>query len=339
MSITSEALTVKGDPRYLEEIPEEYNRSIFDVIRYEDGNLHIAIPEDLGGGEFVEEDYELTNYQLELLDSLLMKRRVNAEVETNKGLVPTIVTVERAFSDESSARMRDLEQLRESPKFNQEGIAAVSASVAVWEALETLRIVRPLADHLTSAIQMGHDVSQHQLNFLTQYDRIAGYAERISEREADEESIERRHYVFSNLEELDRRRDGGLLYNDGSEEDTYLQRQRERRLLDIANSRDENYFETRIGRTLLAIMSGDIKPEDITEAPDAIAVIHAIHDAGASIIKPNHLGPFLQTARRVLGKVSTHVADEARTPRAPVAHAKLTTGEGDETLTRPKPGV
>lgn len=188
---------------YLEEVADEWHRSIFEVVHNVDGNLFISIPEDLGGGEIIEEDYELSNVQLAVLDELLMTRNVEAVIMTPKGRSKGRTFVRRNLSDETKVKVDQLEVLHDSPKFDQDGIAATSQTIQAWETLEALRILKPLSDNLNSAIAMGRVLTDHQTDFLKRYDFLTMTATRSVQLGENPESHERLSHTFDELTELE----------------------------------------------------------------------------------------------------------------------------------------
>ncbi len=327
--------------RYLEDVADDWHRSVFDILSNDDGELAIAIPEDLGGGVVLEEEYELTNRQVLVLDELLMTRRVKAEISTIEGIVEGRPVLVRSLSEESQSEFDKLKELFERPKFDQDGIAAVSPVVTGWEIMEVLRILRPLSDNMNTALRMGRNLTDHQVDFLARYDKYTEVAARCIKLGEGSDAQEKLIHVFDELAELEYRRQNGMLYNDGSPEDPYLKKKLEERLLTTEAGHGDEYFETKLGRTVLAIIEGTVRPEQLVEQEDAIAVLDALHfGTGISeFLEPDYVKSLRYKARKILGLVSYYVAVEARAPRGPVAHPRLSTGDGVPTLTRPEPGV
>lgn len=296
---------------------------ILDIVEHSGVDTKIRIPEELGGGIITEPDYVLSPRQLKEADVLLF-----------------------GHGSYQGPHRDDLRSLsaEKTPDFSEQAILDLSATTILYERLDVFRVLRPLVVSIESRLDLDLEITPQQAEFLDRYhvdqyrieDYIADLESQVDDREYERE---KQQSALAELAELKRRRDGDMLYQDGSKSDTYTRRAQDRRRTLVLSGAvfTPEYLRTRYGKTALCVLQRAIEPHDIKEEPEAVGCLDARTHAH-EVMTTQQYSPYHAAARAVLSPGTFWSVLASRTSHLNTARPRHTTGDGVETISRSEPG-
>lgn len=280
----------------------------------------VRIPEHLGGGQITEEDYIISPAQAHVILDML---NVNQE-----DMKATLSSLEHPPEGSDQPPMNSLEKL--------------------WQKKDALRIVRPVFSVIQSNIDMGRTVTFSQEYALLTFQRAEKSIDaKIHKYETDPESIDELAYEIESANrrvasqaELRRRKEAGILYDDGSADNPAIQRRKQHRRDQVLDGHifTHAYRNSRMGGMTLELLAGESIDEDSRDEIAAVACIDA-RLAAREVMTPEEFEDLKSRANVPLSHSSYWAAATERQMQSKTARARLTTGDGMTTISRSKPGV
>ena len=288
------------------------------LVEQVDSDVHVQIPEYLGGGSITESDYTVSENQAELIMSVLGwanedKESYDATIEATTPELP----------------IRDGLELQ-------------------WEDKDALRIIKPLFTLIQAKKELGREVSiDEEMAFYRFQMRSAQVDGAIYMYHNDPDAMDRLAYsretkdrIEAKKAELARRIEGGMFYDDGSANSPAVERRkRDRRTVVLSGDIfTPEYRTSKLGGITLYLLDGESIPEEDVDEIAAVACMDA-KSAGKEVMTPEEFEDLESRANVVMSSDSMWVAREARRMQSNVARARLITGDGTSMISRPKPGV
>lgn len=288
------------------------------LVEQVDSDVHIQIPEYLGGGSITESDYTVSENQAELIMSVLGwanedKESYDATIEATTPELP----------------IRDGLELQ-------------------WEDKDALRIIKPLFTLIQAKKELGREVSiDEEMAFYRFQMRSARVDRAIYLYHNDPDAMDRLAYsretkdrIEAEEAELARRIEGGMFYDDGSANSPAVERRkRDRRTVVLSGDIfTPEYRTSKLGGITLYLLDGESIPEEDVDEIAAVACMDA-KSAGKEVMTPEEFEDLESRANVVMSSDSMWAAREARRMQSNVARARLITGDGTSMISRPKPGV
>ena len=288
------------------------------LVEQVDSDVHVQIPEYLGGGSITESDYTVSENQAKLIMSVLGwatedKESYDATIEATTPELP----------------IRDILELQ-------------------WENKDALRIIKPLFTLVQAKKELGREVSiDEEMAFYRFQMRSAQVDGAIYMYHNDPDAMDRLAYsretkdrIEAKKAELARRIEGGMFYDDGSANSPAVERRkRDRRTVVLSGDIFTSEYRTsKLGGITLYLLDGKLIPEEDVDEIAAVACMDA-KSAGKEVMTPEEFEDLESRANVVMSSDSMWVAREARRMQSNVARARLITGDGTSMISRPKPGV
>lgn len=288
------------------------------LVEQVDSDVHVQIPEYLGGGSITESDYTVSENQAKLIMSVLGwatedKESYDATIEATTPELP----------------IRDILELQ-------------------WENKDALRIIKPLFTLVQAKKELGREVSiDEEMAFYRFQMRSARVDRAIYLYHNDPDAMDRLAYsretkdrIEAKKAELARRIEGGMFYDDGSANSPAVERRkRDRRTVVLSGDIFTSEYRTsKLGGITLYLLDGKLIPEEDVDEIAAVACMDA-KSAGKEVMTPEEFEDLESRANVVMSSDSMWVAREARRMQSNVARARLITGDGTSMISRPKPGV
>lgn len=288
------------------------------LVEQVDSDVHVQIPEYLGGGSITESDYTVSENQAKLIMSVLGwatedKESYDATIEATTPELP----------------IRDILELQ-------------------WENKDALRIIKPLFTLIQAKKELGREVSiDEEMAFYRFQMRSAQVDGAIYMYHNDPDAMDRLAYsretkdrIEAKKAELARRIEGGMFYDDGSANSPAVERRkRDRRTVVLSGDIFTSEYRTsKLGGITLYLLDGKLIPEEDVDEIAAVACMDA-KSAGKEVMTPEEFEDLESRANVVMSSDSMWAAREARRMQSNVARARLITGDGTSMISRPKPGV
>jgi hypothetical protein len=288
------------------------------LVEQVDSDVHVQIPEYLGGGSITESDYTVSENQAKLIMSVLGwatedKESYDATIEATTPELP----------------IRDILELQ-------------------WENKDALRIIKPLFTLIQAKKELGREVSiDEEMAFYRFQMRSAQVDGAIYMYHNDPDAMDRLAYsretkdrIEAKKAELARRIEGGMFYDDGSANSPAVERRkRDRRTVVLSGDIFTSEYRTsKLGGITLYLLDGKLIPEEDVDEIAAVACMDA-KSAGKEVMTPEEFEDLESRANVVMSSDSMWAAREARRMQSNIARARLITGDGTSMISRPKPGV
>lgn len=299
------------------------------VIEQEGNDTVIHIPAEIGGGTIREVDYQLSEVQID--------------------------TIRTAFGDlhqsypKSLGLDQDSNEEVESADQDSPNLISDNRLETLWQQKDALRIIKPVFAIIESKQELGREVSEAESLALYRFNninsnvnnRIAYFETEIGKIEIEDEN-ERKQRIKDERDELERRKQTGAIYDDGSlTSPAVVARKINRRAWVLSGEVfTPEYRASTLGGITLDLLAGDEISDSIDEDDEiaAVACIDAVL-SGKEVLDTDELQDLKSRANRKLNPSSHWAALESRRMSSKTARARLTTGDGQNITSRSKPGV
>jgi hypothetical protein len=284
-----------------------------------DGDLVITLPDELGGGTITETEYTINQSQVTTLRQC-------------------------GFQPESNSVDLEIDIMTELPKFSltlDEYLEQRELAQA-WHRRDILRILQPLADLINYKQALGQELNEYEETFIVGYtyqkSSLSDYLERNTDTEEERAAREDAEKMFRDRDELEYRRQHGLLYADGNENDTYSKRQRKMRCDRVLNGVifTDPYRRSKIGNLTMQFLHGRY-PGDIDQEWQGVAAADA-RSVARGVLTDEQLESLDRATRGVMASTSYEAVINSRRMQSSAAQPRQTAGDGKDIISRPSPG-